>query len=83
MDSIRTFDPETQRSLDKTDRIRMLPAREFPLNEEGIARFCRNYRNQFALVCHGQRIDTQYFTGALHILADLHLRMIENYAPPR
>ncbi|MEN8178627.1 MAG: transcription-repair coupling factor [Pseudomonadota bacterium] len=47
VDSIRTFDPETQRSLEKIEQIRMLPAREFPLNEEGITRFRRNYRNQF------------------------------------
>ncbi len=47
VDSIRTFDPETQRSQEKITRIRMLPAREFPLNEDGITRFRRNYRSQF------------------------------------
>ncbi|MEN8166243.1 MAG: transcription-repair coupling factor [Pseudomonadota bacterium] len=47
VDSIRTFDPETQRSREKIPRINMLPAREFPLNEEGITRFRRNYRSQF------------------------------------
>ena len=31
VDSIRTFDPETQRSLDKVKEIRLLPAREFPV----------------------------------------------------
>ncbi|HEC17551.1 MAG TPA: transcription-repair coupling factor [Sedimenticola sp.] len=44
VDSIRTFDPETQRSLDKVERIQMLPAREFPLDENGIARFRQAYR---------------------------------------
>lgn len=47
VDSIRTFNPETQRSQEKIPRINMLPAREFPLNEEGITRFRRNYRSQF------------------------------------
>ncbi|MBA1444948.1 MAG: transcription-repair coupling factor [Chromatiales bacterium] len=47
VDSIRTFDPETQRSLEKIDQIRMLPAREFPMDEAGISLFRRNYRNQF------------------------------------
>ncbi|MBL3527768.1 MAG: transcription-repair coupling factor [gamma proteobacterium endosymbiont of Lamellibrachia anaximandri] len=47
VDSIRTFDPETQRSLEKINQIRMLPAREFPLDEAGISLFRRNYRNQF------------------------------------
>jgi transcription-repair coupling factor (superfamily II helicase) len=47
VDSIRTFDPETQRTQDKIERIRLLPAREFPLDEEGISRFRGNYRSQF------------------------------------
>ncbi|MBI5449960.1 MAG: transcription-repair coupling factor [Gammaproteobacteria bacterium] len=44
IDSIRTFDPETQRSLEKISTIRLLPAREFPLHEEAITRFRQNYR---------------------------------------
>jgi transcription-repair coupling factor (superfamily II helicase) len=44
LESIRTFDPESQRSIDKVDHIRMLPAREFPFNEQSISRFRQNYR---------------------------------------
>ena len=44
IESIRTFDPESQRSIDKVTQIRLLPAREFPFNEESIIRFRRNYR---------------------------------------
>ncbi len=47
VDSIRTFDPETQRSADKVERIQMLPAREFPLDADGIARFRQAFRNRF------------------------------------
>ncbi len=47
VDTIRTFDPESQRSSDKVSRIEMLPAREFPLDEAGINRFRRNYRASF------------------------------------
>ena len=47
VDSIRTFDPETQRSLDSVQRIRLLPAREFPLHEEAITRFRQAYRLAF------------------------------------
>jgi transcription-repair coupling factor (superfamily II helicase) len=47
VETIRTFDPETQRSAEKLQRIEMLPAREFPLDEDGIALFRRNYRVQF------------------------------------
>ncbi len=47
VESIRTFDPETQRSLERVEAIHMLPAREFPFSEEGITRFRRNYRTAF------------------------------------
>jgi transcription-repair coupling factor (superfamily II helicase) len=47
VESIRTFDPETQRSQDKVEKIRLLPAREFPLHEEAIKHFREAYRMQF------------------------------------
>ena len=34
MDSIRTFDPETQRSIEKLDEVEVFPATEFPEEEE-------------------------------------------------
>lgn len=48
IDSIRIFDPETQRSLDKVEAIRILPAREVPLVDDAIARFRANWRARFA-----------------------------------
>jgi transcription-repair coupling factor (superfamily II helicase) len=47
IDSIRTFDPETQRSQDKVNRVHSLPAREIPLDADGISRFRSAYRNLF------------------------------------
>ncbi len=47
IDSIRTFDIESQRSIDKVESIRVLPAREVPLVDEGIARFRANWRARF------------------------------------
>ena len=47
VDSIRTFDPDSQRSLDKEDAIRLLPAREFPLTPEAIKEFRLRYRARF------------------------------------
>ena len=47
VESIRTFDPETQRTLDRTQRIQTLPAREFPMDEEAITRFRQSFRNRF------------------------------------
>jgi transcription-repair coupling factor (superfamily II helicase) len=47
VESIRIFDPETQRSGEKVPALRLLPAREFPLTAEGIQGFKRRYRNRF------------------------------------
>ncbi len=47
VDTIRTFDTETQRSIATVEQIRLLPAREFPLNDDGIARFRQAWRALF------------------------------------
>jgi len=47
IESIRSFDPETQRSLEKVKNLRLLPAREVPLDEAAIARFRHNFRVVF------------------------------------
>jgi len=47
VESIRTFDPESQRSDEKVEKIRLLPAREFPLHDEAIRRFREAYRSLF------------------------------------
>ncbi|MDE2088733.1 MAG: transcription-repair coupling factor [Gammaproteobacteria bacterium] len=47
VESIRTFDPDTQRSLERVDEVRLLPAREFPLTEEAITRFRQAFRAGF------------------------------------
>jgi transcription-repair coupling factor (superfamily II helicase) len=47
IDSLRAFDPDSQRSLDKLERVRLLPAREFPLTPETIKQFRLRYRQRF------------------------------------
>ena len=47
IESIKTFDTETQRSLDTLESVRMLPAREFPLNEASIRTFRQRFRARF------------------------------------
>lgn len=47
IDSIRSFDPETQLSKEKLENIRLLPAREFPMNKEAIREFRTRYRARF------------------------------------
>ncbi len=47
VESIRLFDAETQRSGERTQALRLLPAREFPLTAEGIQQFKRRFRTRF------------------------------------
>ncbi len=48
VETIRTFDPESQRSHEgRLDSIRLLPAREFPLDPEAIERFRGAWRTRF------------------------------------
>lgn len=48
IDSLRLFDTETQRTINKINDIHILPAREFPLDEPSIALFRRNFRERFS-----------------------------------
>ena len=47
IESIRSFDIENQRSLEKLTEINLLPAQEFPLDGEGIKTFRQNFRERF------------------------------------
>ena len=47
IESIKTFDVDTQRSLYPVPEVRLLPAREFPLDDEGRTRFRQKYREIF------------------------------------
>ncbi|MBO6702533.1 MAG: transcription-repair coupling factor [Pseudomonadales bacterium] len=47
IDSLRTFDPETQRSLEQISEISLLPAREFPLTETAINDFQNHWFQKF------------------------------------
>ncbi len=44
IDSIRTFDPDTQRSLYPVPEARLLPGREFPMDDDARARFRSRWR---------------------------------------
>ncbi len=47
IESIRTFDVDTQRSIYKVREVRLLPAREFPMDEAGRTRFRQRFREVF------------------------------------
>jgi transcription-repair coupling factor (superfamily II helicase) len=47
IETIRTFDPETQRTLEKIEQIQLFPAREFPFTDAAIKHFRQAFRTQF------------------------------------
>ncbi|WP_044875078.1 transcription-repair coupling factor [Pseudomonas sp. LFM046] len=47
IETLRTFDPETQRSIEKVESIRLLPAREFPLDKKAVTDFRGRFRERF------------------------------------
>lgn len=48
IESISTFDPDTQRSIEKVNSINLLPGHEFPLTNEAITHFRQTWRSKFS-----------------------------------
>ncbi|RXZ43386.1 transcription-repair coupling factor [Crenobacter cavernae] len=46
IDTLRTFDPDTQRTLYPVPEVRLLPAREYPSDEAGVTTFRQHYRER-------------------------------------
>ncbi len=65
IEAIRRFDPETQRSLDALPSVRLLPAREVPLDTEAVKDFRRRYRTRF----EGDPTRTSIYRGVSEGLA--------------
>jgi transcription-repair coupling factor (superfamily II helicase) len=50
LDGVRAFDPLTQRTTDKRDRVAVKPMAEFLLDDPSIARFRAGYRERFGAI---------------------------------
>ena len=74
IDTIRLFDPESQRSLDKVDVIELLPGRELPLDEASIKRALDALRERFD-------VDTRRSTLYQDLKSGLAPAGIEYYLP--
>ena len=48
IDTLRTFNPDTQRSISTTHSVKLLPAREFAITDDGISLFRRQFRQYIA-----------------------------------
>ncbi|MGB0997138.1 MAG: transcription-repair coupling factor [Pseudomonadales bacterium] len=47
IDTLRTFDPETQLSVDQINELIILPGKEFPFDDTAVARFRDQWHNAF------------------------------------
>jgi len=74
IDSIRPFDPETQRSEGKIDRISMFPAREYPCDKPAFESFRKSFRFRFA-------VDTRNVTLYQDLRKGNHPQGLEQYLP--
>lgn len=74
VESIRLFDPESQRSTEKIERIEMLPAREYPFDEASRQEFRRRFRNRFDVDLRGALPYTEVGEG-------IHGQGLEQYLP--
>jgi transcription-repair coupling factor (superfamily II helicase) len=74
IDSIRCFDPESQRSTGKVASIELLPAREYPCDEEGLESFRRAFRLRFD-------VDTRNVTLYQDLRSGVLPQGLEQYLP--
>ncbi len=64
IDSIRYFDPESQLSDEKLTRFELLPAKEFPTDEQAIAQFRQSFRSEFEVNLQNVWIYQEVSNGA-------------------
>jgi len=74
IDSIRRFDPESQRSTGKVEQIALLPAREYPCDESALDDFRRAFRYRFD-------VDTRRVTFYQDLRSGIHPQGLEQYLP--
>lgn len=74
IDSIRPFDPETQRSQGEVRRIDMFPAREYPCDDAAFESFRKSFRYRFA-------VDTSRVLLYQDLRAGNHPQGLEQYLP--
>jgi transcription-repair coupling factor (superfamily II helicase) len=74
IESIRPFDPETQRSEGNIERFRTVPAREYPCDEPAFEAFRKAFRFRFP-------VDTRQVNLYQDLRKGLHPQGLEQYLP--
>ncbi|PIJ44938.1 transcription-repair coupling factor [Tatumella sp. OPLPL6] len=65
IDSLRSFDADTQRTLNEVEAISLLPAHEFPTDKASIERFRTQWREQFDVLRESEHLYQQVSRGTL------------------
>lgn len=65
LESIRDFDPDTQRSQDTHQQLTLLPAHEFPSDSAGIEQFRKQWRERFDTSREPESIYQQVSKGVM------------------
>ena len=66
LESIRTFDPESQRTTGQLPELTLLPASEFSLDEDSIRRFRQTYVETFGAATNGDPLYEAVSAGRKH-----------------
>ncbi len=89
IDSLRIFDPETQLSGETIAALRVLPARETPLDADAVREFRRRYRARFAGEAARSRLYRDVSDGIAHGGIEYYLPLffaetsvLSDYLPP-
>ena len=67
IEDMRSFDPESQRTIDKLPRLELHPVSEVVLDEESIARFRTGYRERFGAVGPEDQLYLSVSEGRRHM----------------
>ena len=88
LESVKRFDPITQRSIDSIESAKLSPVAEIILNSESINRFKSSYREAFGAKASNDQIyqiigEGRYYVGMEHWLPFFHekLETIFDYLP--
>ncbi|MCA1778214.1 MAG: transcription-repair coupling factor [Xanthomonadaceae bacterium] len=74
IESIRTFDAETQRSIERLEQVELLPGREYPFDEAARQDFRRRFRTRFD-------VDLTKATPYQDVGQGIHSQGLEQYLP--
>lgn len=78
IDGLRTFDPNSQRSLHQHSKVELLPAKEYPLDNDSNQKFRQRFRQRFEINPSNCEIYNQISQGEAAAGAEYYLALFFN-----